>query len=1400
MKKAKRLLALVVAFVMLVSGASVSSYAYWADYTTPSMTDNYNYYMTPEQGASWLLDMVDELLAGEEIYIDIDDTTGGIVNGAIDLRSYNALVTSLPDVVNSNSTLLSLLGFAVGMIADLEVSSLEGAPMREDTYTSDLYCLYTVTGFLNQNKNLLGTVIESGLDLGLVGSFLDLPSMINNLPGFLKATVYGLLTGDTSYADNEDFGSVPSIDSALQNLVNAAVVTGTDPDDDSLLGPNFAPLMPSLTVEDVNLQSATLYDLVNKALTGLLESMLGPMLYEVLMDAFGIEITEEYPKGDPAELNNETLVMVCGMVTDLCGQFVQGTEMELPDYSDCLYPGEKVEELLNWFLVDGGMDVFIRIDESGIAITDDFMALLSDLARLAIPLAVNMELFPAVQGMPSTDELTAKDEATGEYIMPDIEVYGWILKIVLSDLINGAYIPAYATDIYQVGAYAMASIAADIIPQYNFYDALDANYTDQAAVDTNGIVVEKLPFKNEDGLPVAFLEIVTQIGVFYLNGMIDYTEVGYQIPEGCSFEEFVDYLINWVFTTYTPILKDTAMANLAAMKDANGNSLNLTWTNSTIWQKLDASLFKMIPADWMPAGIDGSYDLVVKWLLGNVFEFDLQGIVSLFSVREGGELDTTGVIPLLLRIVDRVLKLVFGGNALLPQSTTTDFSGATVTSVTSLDGLLSAGTLKTLIVNLLTHLHGYRYEIFETLLPLLANSEYDKPYRTDKITDAEALQISPEELSDYVEYFERLNTYVVGTETDEETGEEYDVYESLDNFDYKTFAKFTAGTTANNGTVSFEEDAYVFNRVEDYGEKLYHYLNQEDQIETAKEVADGAVSAIESIGDNVLPIVKYYYDLVEYEANYLTWTTNGFDGNNDKTVSKTAEDKPSKPSAPDMVVYLPNEGTTEVNRLGALAFCSAYVDYASDPEVLAASIENDAEALTELGWSSTVDSWQDNTYTVSDYYMVNQSFIDLILEMLSDTQTTFIISTKTGEDWLGRDEYSDISYPMYEESDTTKMQTAMEAWITYCEDQQQALANAYDQLSWRTELSQTNRSTTLYANQLQRTMNMVNEAYNGGNNYVVTGYDPVTGAEITEKSYTTASYEPFKKMFEYSQDLCDLMYSNPSQLTQSMFTLARRALWVAYLDLAGYLGNADYTQLNIYISQANDILANLPEGDLGYTPETVEILRNALADGVDISDGLYVIEGVETDIDSERQKLVDDIAGTLYAAMNGLEYILAPDIVANVVDEVAKCVLDTATAFKFVHGILRPSGFEQSDVAPIGGAELTINETERGFGTGTNILGFRSGLLAFRYFVVVYGDINGDAIVDGTDMTLVQAYSVLGPTASGVSANYKVEAADVNHDGTIDALDVEQIQGVYNYARTIEQTDNTQADYGYIAA
>ena len=65
MTKAKRLLAIFMAALMIVSAAFLPAYAKMLPgnaYTVPKIASNQKFYFTADQGAGWLLDMLDELL------------------------------------------------------------------------------------------------------------------------------------------------------------------------------------------------------------------------------------------------------------------------------------------------------------------------------------------------------------------------------------------------------------------------------------------------------------------------------------------------------------------------------------------------------------------------------------------------------------------------------------------------------------------------------------------------------------------------------------------------------------------------------------------------------------------------------------------------------------------------------------------------------------------------------------------------------------------------------------------------------------------------------------------------------------------------------------------------------------------------------------------------------------------------------------------------------------------------------------------------------------------------------------------------------------------------------------------------------------------------------------------
>lgn len=106
MKKSTRILAVLMAFAMLIGSFSVVGSAYQA-YKGEAIKDSYNDIDTPtfttEQYASMGLDELDRMLAEENLFLNV-------YVGSLDLRSVDSTLTSAVSLVESlPSTLLSLL-------------------------------------------------------------------------------------------------------------------------------------------------------------------------------------------------------------------------------------------------------------------------------------------------------------------------------------------------------------------------------------------------------------------------------------------------------------------------------------------------------------------------------------------------------------------------------------------------------------------------------------------------------------------------------------------------------------------------------------------------------------------------------------------------------------------------------------------------------------------------------------------------------------------------------------------------------------------------------------------------------------------------------------------------------------------------------------------------------------------------------------------------------------------------------------------------------------------------------------------------------------------------------------------------------------------------------------------
>ncbi len=937
MKKAKRLLAVLLAAVMLMSAAYLPSYAYIIEsdnYHNPGRNNIEQYYYTYDQGAAWVLDMLENLL-GElnliisctdlndmikesvnlnlftgNIWLNLDDPLEnvGMVDqdgeGAIRLDTVDNTVKSLyalsvwiedPGTLGSAAEGLGLLGDLLEsnglgcLIGNVNLGMTRDKVKDAQVLEHLISVIACLTPML---KGILGGTLDAGSLLegvlnDLLADFLSSRTTLKTVGLGVKDLLYRLLINSEADIfgdgfddpDTEAVESISTVDEALQQLVDWLLIDGTGEQQYdggySMAGMNADPLMPAIGDQpgaasltgieiqadqdlDGSLENHTMsfYQLVNNVIQGLLSSMLAPMLEEVLIDALDIEITEEYPLGDPAILGDTMYNTIVGAVTGLCEQN-GAPELVFSNYLNSDTPVGQIRALLSWFLDkrdDGkknGLSTFIEINFKGFHIQDNFMSLLNDVARLGVNLLPGLGLFEDAKDLAyTTDELNdyyaydadknivSKDSEskvdglyltyeTGEIVYvseyitnsdgsktPDIyryfdddaivnttnesganyidpsmirqyyvvstkQVYACLIKMLLDDLIDGCYFPEWADDIPTVLAYGLAALASPLLPENNYFARLDAYHSQQTQTgdiyDTNGTIITPIPYtvekeidiKNMSGVvvstktvavPQAALDIGASYLAAFLNGILDRDE---SLETDTSFEKFACEFLIWGFTKYLPAFTGETNSNTGYLQNLTStgeegvfqaetnalieriyaNPATGEWKSTDkndpsydgIYDLIDQTILKLLPASWLPE-INGSQQLILDWLVGNLCDFNLQGILGLLSVNTDPNAELhQPVLTILVRIIDRVLALIFNDSGvLIPNGRRGVVENGNVTNLTSLDALLDCNgedaSLPSLVGNLLTFINKYKVPILATILPLIASSEYERPY------------------------------------------------------------------------------------------------------------------------------------------------------------------------------------------------------------------------------------------------------------------------------------------------------------------------------------------------------------------------------------------------------------------------------------------------------------------------------------------------------------------------------------------------------------------------------------------------------------------------------------------------------------------------------------------------
>lgn len=274
-----------------------------------------------------------------------------------------------------------------------------------------------------------------------------------------------------------------------------------------------------------------------------------------------------------------------------------------------------------------------------------------------------------------------------------------------------------------------------------------------------------------------------------------------------------------------------------------------------------------------------------------------------------------------------------------------------------------------------------------------------------------------------------------------------------------------------------------------------------------------------------------------------------------------------------------------------------------------------------------------------------------------------------------------------------------------------------------------------------------------------------------KKNYSADVWANYEKAYNlanevYDSDPVDSVTKLPV-VKQSMVNYIRRNLIDAMRLLEVKL--ADMTELTTLIAQVkNTDLA-------GYSEKTVKAFEDALEEAVEMSGTLISID---------RQDDVDSMVKKLKSAFEGLAAAVAVPVIKTLnsgvtVDETTKFIFGLST-------LLSPekliSSFVTSDEN--GTLEVESGKTVVGTGTKLTLLDKENNKVA-DYEAVIYGDANGDGIVDIMDAMCLDLYTVYQINYATNSAQWK--ALNLNNDSSVDAADAVILDGYANFENEINQ-------------
>lgn len=212
MKKMKRLLAIILASLLILSSATAGASAYQA-YKDDALT-KYDFtdtaVLTTEQYASALLDYADKELKKANITMNLS------ILGKLDATSIDNALSSVYKLINGNKIILWMAG-------DLNSVNVDAIKNPRRSNGTDVAVIKALLKFLADNKGIVKKVVvggvgkyarSDGVSLGVANSFVKVDL---NVEVMLRQLIWGLAYPNT------DYNSSNNIDSMLQVIIQNAL-------------------------------------------------------------------------------------------------------------------------------------------------------------------------------------------------------------------------------------------------------------------------------------------------------------------------------------------------------------------------------------------------------------------------------------------------------------------------------------------------------------------------------------------------------------------------------------------------------------------------------------------------------------------------------------------------------------------------------------------------------------------------------------------------------------------------------------------------------------------------------------------------------------------------------------------------------------------------------------------------------------------------------------------------------------------------------------------------------------------------------------------------------------------------------------------------------------------------